>query len=434
MSIARLLRYNLHIFLRPRNYVRAWRTLQRRGARGLIATFRDQLGELWQWRAVHGETPEIYRYWIQRYDTLDNQDFTAIASDIGRFHQQPLMAVIIVDKAGRHALIDATWRSLASQLYPHWEGWLLTDQSQLNDAMTDQRLQIRHGDDQVALWNEVIRESNAAFVLTVEAGDLLAPTALYFAARTLQSRGNADILYTDEDRIDERGRRIDHNFKPAWNRDWFYSQDDVSRACLIRRTLIVKAGGMREAYHEATRYDLLLRCLEYINGDQIVHIPHVLVHVSGSTQRVHQEEVRALQEHLLTVPGSPVVNTLRDDVRHIHWPVPQERPLVSIIIPTRNAYELLKVTIESIIEHTTYQPYEILIVDNQSDEPDTIEYLGQLSQEKRIRVLSYDHPFNYAAICNHAVDEAAGSVIALVNNDIQVIIERFHCNIQKISG
>jgi GT2 family glycosyltransferase len=132
---------------------------------------------------------------------------------------------------------------------------------------------------------------------------------------------------------------------------------------------------------------------------------------------------RALQEHFdseapgVIVEEGAVANTYR-----ARWPIPDPAPLVSLVIPTRDRRVLTETCVRSILEKTTYSPYEILIIDNGSVEPDSLEFFRQIQQEdSRVRVIRYDAPFNYSAINNHAVTHCRGTVLGLVNNDIEVI-------------
>ena len=198
-------------------------------------------------------------------------------------------------------------------------------------------------------------------------------------------------------------------------------------------------GGFRAGFEGSQDWDLALRVIDETTPDRIVHIPKILYHwraIPGSTALQLSEKNypveaarRALADHfkrrgedveLVPVPGD-------------HWRIkrrlPSAVPSVSLIIPTRNRLEFIQPCVESILAKTTYPDYEILIVDNQSDDPATLAWLDAIVQPtgdrpgraSRVRVVHNDAPFNFSAICNHGVREARGALIGLLNNDLEVI-------------
>jgi GT2 family glycosyltransferase len=165
----------------------------------------------------------------------------------------------------------------------------------------------------------------------------------------------------------------------------------------------------------------------------IVHIPLALYHwrisenstASGHDQKHYASEAahRALQAHFDAHPAQAKVSTTTPGVYRHHWPLPAQQPLVSLIIPTRDGHDHLKTCIESILEKTTYHKFEILLVDNQTTCTQTLSLMAELPKASsgRVRVLSYDKPFNYSAINNYAASQAQGELLGLINNDIEVI-------------
>ena len=229
------------------------------------------------------------------------------------------------------------------------------------------------------------------------------------------------------------GKRYDPHFKPDWNRDLLYGLNYVSHLGVYATALVKQVGGFRVGFEGAQDYDLLLRCIEQIDDTQIVHIPKVLYSwraSPGSTAASNNSKpyatlagVRALSEHLERVHGRPidVVDGPFPFSYRVLWPL-DTHPLVSIIIPTRDRLHLTQVAVDSILAKTNYTNFEIIIVDNASVEPDTLSWFAQIqSADSRVRVLRDDRPFNYSALNNTAVAQARGDVIALVNNDVEVI-------------
>jgi GT2 family glycosyltransferase len=205
----------------------------------------------------------------------------------------------------------------------------------------------------------------------------------------------------------------------------------ISHTGVYRADLVRKLGGFREGYEGAQEYDLALRCTEQLKPQQIVHIPRVLYHWrshTGSTGQAGSEKgyallagERALNDHFIRVGVSAKAELLDFGMYRVRYDIPQPAPLISLIIPTRNGLKLIKQCIESITTKTSYKNYEILIVDNNSDDAQTLDYFATLVGDSRIRVLRDERPFNYSALNNSAVLHAQGEYVGLINNDIEVI-------------
>lgn len=336
--------------------------------------------------------------------------------------------------------------SVLAQSYPHWELCIADDASSqphvrplLEDyAARDPRIRIhwrsRNGHISAAS-NSALALANGDFIVLLDHDDTLAPHALLSVAKAIQSQPGADIFYSDEDKIDAFGQRADAFFKPDWNPDLLYSQNYISHLGVYRRTLVMAAGGFREGYEGSQDYDLLLRCIARIKAgpQSIVHIPQVLYHwrmsehstASGHANKDYASDagLRALQDHFDQAHPGVEVSIVAPGIYRHRWPLPENPPLVSLIIPTRDAYEILHTCVESILAKTTYPHYEILIVDNQTTCPQTLAYFDSLQARHpgKLRVLRYDAPFNYSAINNYAAAQARGEVIGLINNDVEVI-------------
>ena len=267
------------------------------------------------------------------------------------------------------------------------------------------------------------------WVALLDQDDRLAEHALGWLADTIGRTPSLQLIYSDEDKIDERGRRHDPYFKCDWNRDLFYSQNMFCHLGAYRRTLLESIDGFQEGVEGAQDHDLVLRCIEQTGDEAIAHIPHVLYHwrvhsgstASGSDAKSYAAQAgqRALNDHFRRMGMAATAEWAGHGYRVRHA-LPSPAPLVSLIIPTRNALALMRTCVESILTLTTYSSYEIIIVDNGSDDPAALEYFASLTADPRVRVLRDDSPFNYSALNNRAVAGARGSLVALINNDIEV--------------
>ena len=344
-------------------------------------------------------------------------------------------------------LLRACLDSVRAQGYPDWE-LCIADDASTDSAVGDILRAYQASDARIkvafrATNGHIVEASNTAlalaqgdFVVLLDHDDLLAPHALFAVAQALQVRPSAQILYSDEDKLDESGQRCDPYFKPDWSPDLLYSQNYISHLGVYRRDLVQRVGGFREGFQGSQDYDLVLRCVaEVADPRDIVHIPQVLYHwrmTPGSTARGHDQKDyaseagrRALQDHFDTHHPGVSVSVVAPGIYRHRWPLPEPAPLVSLIVPTRDRIDVLRTCIDSLLQRTTYPHFEVLVVDNQSTCPDTLAYLAALARGDhgggRVRVLPYDHPFNHSALNNFAAAQARGTVLGLINNDVEVI-------------
>lgn len=415
---------------------RAAQILWQGGPRGLVAALR-------QYERRGGQGSVSYQEWIALHDTLTEQALDAIRRQLAEIEAPPLISVVMPVHDTPESHLREAIESVRAQIYEKWELCIADDCSHAphvrkvldSYAAPDPRIKVayrrRNG--------HISRASNSAFALVggewvamLDHDDVLRPHALAEVALEIARHPQAQIIYTDEDKIDARGQRYDPYFKPDFSRELFRSQNYLNHLTVHRAANIREVGGWRPGFEGSQDYDLNLRIFERIDPSAIRHIPKVLYHWragKGSTALNADEKgyaysagLRALQEHVrrtglaATVEEAPGTPFYR--LRHS---LPEPPPLVSLIIPTRDRTELLRNCIESIRQKTTYPNYEIIVVDNESQESETRAYLDEIERAGKARILRYDGAFNYSAINNFAVGKANGSIVGLVNNDIEVI-------------
>jgi GT2 family glycosyltransferase len=379
-----------------------------------------------------------YAAWIKKFDRLKRRDRRAIKQHIARLSYHPKISVVMTVRQPNKRWLAKTIESLHAQLYNNWELCIAVVASPTDGATkslkkhaADPRIKWepldQNGDSAVAT-NSALELASGEFVALIEYNDSLAEHALYEAIVELNDHPDADIIYSDEDCIDDKGLRSNPNFKTDWNPELFLSQNMLDHLAVYRKTLIDKIGGFRTGFEGAQNYDLALRASRVTTPARIRHIPAILYHRRLANGDSHlQENVeaarRARTQHLLAIgDGSTLephpMTKLYDRVRR---PVPAVAPLVSLIVPTRNAAYLMRPCLEGILHRTNYKNFEIIIIDHESDEPETIELLREASLDSRVRIMRYEGEFNYSDMNNKAVALARGELIGLINNDIEVI-------------
>ncbi|MDI1298694.1 glycosyltransferase [Methylotenera sp.] len=382
-----------------------------------------------------------YRAFINARDTLSTDDVESIKTHINTLLYKPLISIVMPIYDPPLDFLRQALDSVLAQHYPYWELCIADDASSdsavkplLEEyARRDSRFKItyRETNGHISLAsNSALALATGEFVALMDQDDLLPAHALYHVALEINHHPNVELIYSDEDKVDEWGVRSDPYFKSDWNLDLFYSQNFFNHLGVYKKSLLDAIGGFRAGFEGSQDYDLVLRCVAKVESKNIRHIARVLYHWRmhenstaqsvGNKSYAHIAGLKALAEHV-SIFGATVVDGPFSGSYHVQHPKPVPEPLVSLIIPTRDHVSILRACIESICNKTHYTNWEILIVDNQSEQLATHQYFATLVKDKRIKILKFDAPFNYSAINNFAVAHANGEILGFINNDVEVI-------------
>lgn len=330
--------------------------------------------------------------------------------------------------------------SVTGQSYGNWELCIANgspDDKKVRAVLEeyagrDPRIRVKNLENQGIAGN-----SNAALAMAkgdyvgfLDHDDLLAPNALYEAAAYLEKYPQTDMLYTDEDKVTEDlSAHFQPHLKPDFNLDLLRSNNYICHFLIVKRTLALRAGEFRQEYEGAQDYDFVLRCAD--QACRIGHVPEILYHWRtsrsstadnpASKMYAYDAGKRAIEAHLQRRGEKGEVSLKKDlGFYRVVYPVKkQER--ISVVIPSKDQWETLKACLDSIREKTTYPDYEIIVVENNSREPETFAYYKTIDGKDNIRVITWDKPFNYSAINNFGIRHASGQYVICLNNDIQVI-------------
>jgi GT2 family glycosyltransferase len=392
----------------------------------------------------------LYKRWIERYDTLAEEDLLLIGIHIARLINPPVISVVMPVYDPPETFLREAIASVKAQLYPYWELCICDDASPSahiarvieEEARGDSRIRWvrRQTNGHIcAATNDALALATGEYVALMDHDDLLPTHALYSVAVELVAHPEVDMLFTDEDRISDDGQRHTPYFKPGWNPELLLAHNLVSHLGVYRRTLINGLGGLRAGFEGSQDHDLALRASAAVGDSNVRHLPGIFYHwrltgnefVASFSQsqldRCIDASRRAITEHLqsrrdshgagaFVGASSSVMNWSR-----VRWPLPQPTPKVSIIVPTRDRHELLARCAQGVLYRTEYPNIELLIVDNDSTDVETLELFQQLSADPRVRVVRYPGAFNYSAINNAAARKASGEILILLNNDIDII-------------
>lgn len=386
-----------------------------------------------------------YARWVQQYDTLDDAALERLRQRVAQLSATPLVSLVmpVYNPVARD--LQRAIASVQAQLYPHWELCVCDDAStnattrSLLEAVaaTEPRIKLAfHAKNQHIshATNTAIALAQGQYVGFLDHDDELRPHALLYAVEAFASHPQAKVLYSDEDKIDEAGNRFDPYFKPDFNLGLLRSHNYMCHFAVYERAFLSKIGGPRPGFEGAQDYDQALRAVDSLRDcpGAVVHIPTILYHwrtAVGSTASGHSNKSyaflagqKALTEHLQrrglqgTVDEAPEA----PGMYRIRWQRPASPPLVSIIIPTRNGQALVRQCLDS-LRQTSYPRYEVILVDNGSDDPEALAFFAEREKSGQIRVFRDNSPFNFSAINNHGIRQAAqGEFILMMNNDIEI--------------
>ncbi|MFN2622331.1 MAG: glycosyltransferase, partial [Chthoniobacterales bacterium] len=333
--------------------------------------------------------------------------------------------------------LEEMFASVAAQTYDNWELCIVdagSDRAQTVETLPrwearDERIRLERLDQNFGIaenTNRALKMATGDFVACLDHDDVLAPFALYELARAAMEFPDADILYSDEDRLSEKGKRHAPFFKPEWDLELLCASMYIGHLSAYRRSLVFELGGFRKEFDLSQDYDLALRGTE--RAKSIRHIPHVLYHwrehpESGSTggkPDARRTNLAALVDALRrrNLPAEileyPTANRTRLKIER--W------PRVSIIIPTDSPTRA-QACLQELPQATRYPDLEIVLITN-SQLADSLTFLTESPQfleraKASIRFVPYDKPFNFSDKCNFGAAAATGERLIFFNDDVE---------------
>ena len=378
----------------------------------------------------------LYRKWIE----ANERDIM----EVTELKYNPLFSVVIPVYNVADNMLRECIDSVLAQTYKNFEIILVDDAS--TQTSVRKVLGEYEGRDGITIiyreknghisrtTNDGIHAAKGEFVALCDCDDLYAPNALYEVAKKLNEDPSLDFIYTDEDKVDEKGKKRENPFfKPDWSPDTFMSFMYTCHLSVYRRTLLEELSGVRVGFEGSQDYDLVLRVMEKTN--RIGHVPKILYHwrmrkestanamaaKPYALEAAEKAKIEALERRGLKgeVTYLPAVAQYR--VTYF----PQGEPKVSIIIPSKDNPKILKMCLASIFKYTEYKNYEIIIVDNGSNDANKKEieeavalYSGQ--GEDKIKYVYQPMEFNFSRMCNIGADAATGEFLLFLNDDIEV--------------
>jgi glycosyltransferase involved in cell wall biosynthesis len=382
-----------------------------------------------------------YPNWLMLNANPGENDYRLMKEMAEQFPIRPFFSFIMPTYNTPIDLLRECIDTMLAQSYDNFEICLADDNSPNPDVVAvlaeyaDKYAQVKY----IARKNNghISESSNSAlslatgdYVVLVDHDDLIPDYTLFVLAYYINLHPDADVVFSDEDKVTVHGQRLAPYFKGEFNKYLMYGHNMVSHLGVYRRALIQEIGGFRHGLEGSQDYDLLLRCLERSSEERIIHVPHVLYHwriIPGSTAMSADQKSYAITAAQNTINGH--FERMGMPLRSVDGFAPgctAVKPSrlfdtsISIIIPTRNGLDVLKPCIDSIFERPA-ENIEIIIVDNGSHDPEALAYLDKLTKHNNIRVIKDPGEFNFSRINNMAAAHARGEILCFLNNDTEVI-------------
>ncbi|MEG4234877.1 glycosyltransferase [Microcoleus sp. Pol11C3] len=362
--------------------------------------------------------------------------------------QEPLPKISVVMPVYNPQIdfLESAIASVINQVYPNWELCIADDCSteftvaeNLKDwAQKDDRIRITFRTENgniSAATNSAAALATGDIILFLDNDDELTPDALGEVALYFAAHPDTDFLYSDDDKIDTKGRRFAPQFKPEWSPELLLSYMYLGHLCAVRKHIFEQIGGLRIGFEGSQDYDFALRATEI--SRHVAHLPLVLYHwrtAPGSTAISGAAKPASFAAGQKAIQDALNRRKIKGNVAQHAWAIkenlgifaqdfPDKGPSVTVIIPTKNQLTLLKACLDS-LENTTYKNYQVAIIDNESDDPKTLEYLKQLNCQV-LRIKNPGGKFSFAAINNRAAEQVDSEYVLFLNNDTEVINPRW---------
>lgn len=390
-----------------------------------------------------------YKIWLAKnYPTT--KDLFQQKTNVQKFKVSPKISILVPTYNTTEKFLRECIESVIDQSYENWELCLADDASSVEYvkdiiqeyASKDKRIKyiFREKNGHISeASNSALKIATGDFVALLDHDDFLWPNALFEVVKMLQAFPKAEFFYSDEDKLSIRSTHEDPFFKPDWSPDYLRSLNYITHFAILKKSLVEKIGGFRVGFEGAQDWDLFLRSTREIekNGNsraKIIHIPTILYSwrksrsstASGRSwvkSYAYKNQKKVLEDDLSARNFSgEVISTGLTGIWRVKYSL-IDKPLISIVIPTKEKYSFIYKCINSILNKTTYPNYELIIVDSGSTDQRILDFYESVKKRhNETKILTWENKFNFSSVCNFGVEKSKGEYIVLLNNDTEVIV------------
>ncbi|MFT4524570.1 MAG: glycosyltransferase involved in cell wall biosynthesis [Granulosicoccus sp.] len=387
---------------------------------------------------------DAYNQWLSRHLPTESTLIT-LKKEMDGFVKRPKFSIVMPVYNPSSVHFRAAMESVLAQIYPDWELCLSDDNSSNKEVKKiikeyqkrDSRIKAvfrKENGHIAAASNSGLDIATGDYIVLMDQDDLITTDALYHNALVINSNNKVDLIYSDEDKVDDNAVHSYPHFKPDWSPDNLLSRNYLGHLTVFSADIFKEIGGWRLGYDGSQDHDLVLRFVE--KTDAVFHIPRVLYHwrmhaasaASGEEAKPYAyiAAKKALTEALVRRDEPGTVDFL-DGFRgySIRYDLKSESEKVSIVIPTKDKADYLERCIDSVFEKSTYQNFEVIVVDNNSSEKSFFQLMDVYTEKYkgRFQCVRAEIPFNFSSLVNLGAEQASGKFLVLLNNDTEVISE-----------
>ena len=429
-------------------YFQQFKTLLKK--EGLVVTCKRMFRKMYRFVVSGGDVSRLRR--VQYIEWMDEVEVkylnkTSMLKDFDSLKSKPKFSIIFPVWNKSEKMLLKALDSVLGQVYDNWELCISDGSTKKKDEtrrflkqfQNKNKERVNLGfieDDDINLvenTNNAIGMASGEYIVFMDCDDELSANCLLELAKSINENPDVDFIYSDFDKMDERGRRFDPSFWPDWSPHTLTSQMYTTHITCYRKDVIDNLGGLVEGTQGAQDWDLVLRYVtEYEGNWNVVHIPKILYHWrvypgstalanSGSKDWAYENQRKVLERYLerRKLKGKVLEGSFQGSWRVKFGII--GNPKVSIVIPTKDKVDYLSRAIESIKEHTRYDNYEVVVVNNRSKEEKTREYFKEIEKEENIRVIDFNQSFHFGKLYNFASKQVDGEYMLLLNNDVKVL-------------
>ncbi len=368
-----------------------------------------------------------YQIFLNNNSLVGNEQFNESLKDI---KNEPKIGIVLSVEKISVELLTKIIKSIINQNYKNYELTIICDKSEITNIKSNiikfnlsnfEIITKENNENKQKVYNKIISNTKNDYIIFLEKNVVLLPYTLSYIMKEISLNQDLDIIYSDEDVIDKENQRIQPFFKPEWSPQLLFSHNYLGELVTYSVRFLKSLNGFNENIEKGFEYDLFLRAIE--KNPKVLRLPTILFSSTETSKEKYKEKLEfdkiCLEDNLKKNNINAEIITIQDRFFSIRLKVSDKQPLLSLIIPTKNNKSLLEKCIKS-IQKSTYQNYEIIIVNNGKK----IEKKSLFGNSK-LRILDYKEQFNFSAINNFAAKQAKGDYLLFLNDDTEVINENW---------
>ena len=403
---------------------------------GLINTSKKVFKKVFHIKENRKTNQEQYKIWMEK-NNLKPEDIELQKQN--NFKISPKISIVVPMYNTNEIFFKELIESLEKQTYLNWELCLADGSETQNDELrkyyeNNSKIKYKFLNANRGIsenTNEAIAMATGEYIGFLDHDDLLSQDALFEIVKAINEDENTDFIYSDEDKIDQEYERFEPYFKPDYSPETLLSNNYITHFVVVKRELINEVGNLNSEFNGAQDFDFVLRATN--KAKKVVHISKILYHwrvhrdstanVADAKPYAYEAGIKAAKAHVERIGNKGVVEDGQDvpGIYKVKFEI-KGNPKVSILIPNKDNVGLLKTCIDSILKLTTYSNYEIVIIENNSQKKETLEYYNEISKNEKVRIINSGiKEFNYSQIINFGVSNVDGEFILQLNNDTKVL-------------